>query len=107
MQLPDGRTLFWAEFGQPSGVPLFLFHGWPESRLVGSYFDEAARDLGVRIICPDRPGVWPLCASLRAAHHRLAKRCRRTRRSVECRAIHGGRKVGRWTLRSRVRRGHD
>jgi pimeloyl-ACP methyl ester carboxylesterase len=55
--LPDGRTLVWAEFGEPTGAPLFLFHGWPGSRLVGSHFDEAARDLGVRIICPDRPGV--------------------------------------------------
>jgi pimeloyl-ACP methyl ester carboxylesterase len=54
--MPDGRSLAWSEYGDGGGSPVFLFHGWPGSRLVGRHFDEAARRLGVRLVCPDRPG---------------------------------------------------
>jgi len=35
IKLADGRALGYAEFGNPSGVPVFFFHGFPASRLEG------------------------------------------------------------------------
>jgi pimeloyl-ACP methyl ester carboxylesterase len=57
MVLRDGRTLCWSEFGDSRGEVLFLLHGWPGSRLIGSHFDTQASSLGIRLVCPDRPGV--------------------------------------------------
>ena len=58
MQLPDGRTLGYAEYGAPQGKPLFYFHGWPSSRIefTGLKGDEIAKRLNVRVIAADRPG---------------------------------------------------
>ncbi|KAK7931143.1 hypothetical protein PG985_001855 [Apiospora marii] len=56
MTLPDGRTLSWAETGDPYGDPLFYFHGMPGSRLEAFDFEGVARRLGIRFIAPDRPG---------------------------------------------------
>lgn len=55
--LPDGRTLGYAEYGAPQGVPVFYFHGGQESRLSSRFMASTAHRLGVRIIAPDRPGV--------------------------------------------------
>lgn len=55
--LPNGRKLGYAEYGDPRGEVVFYFHGWPSSRLQGSLFDEQARARGLRLICPDRPGI--------------------------------------------------
>jgi pimeloyl-ACP methyl ester carboxylesterase len=53
---PEGRTLGVAEWGDPSGVPVFNLHGTPGSRL-GRHHDEAMYDrLGMRLITYDRPG---------------------------------------------------
>jgi pimeloyl-ACP methyl ester carboxylesterase len=30
--LTDGRTLGFAEYGDPKGWPVMYFHGWPSSR---------------------------------------------------------------------------
>ena len=46
-----------AEYGDPSGAPVIFCHGWPASRLQAGLLDEHARELGARIISPDRPGV--------------------------------------------------
>lgn len=54
--LPDGRTLAWAEAGAPSGFPLFLFHGFPGSRLEARGVEDLGRRHNVRFIAPDRPG---------------------------------------------------
>lgn len=54
--LPDGRTLAYGEFGDPAGIPVFVFHGGVGSRGFGLLFDEAASELGVWIVSPDRPG---------------------------------------------------
>lgn len=56
-KLSSGRTLGYAEFGDPQGQPLFYFHGWPSSRLQGELMDEAGKKHGLRIIAPDRPGI--------------------------------------------------
>jgi pimeloyl-ACP methyl ester carboxylesterase len=53
--LPDNRTLAYAEYGDPQGVPVFYFHGTPGSRISNSK-DRTPAHLGVRIICTDRPG---------------------------------------------------
>ena len=56
IKLADGRALGYAEFGNPSGVPVFFFHGFPASRLEGIVLDATARAVGARLIAPDRPG---------------------------------------------------
>ena len=56
MRLSDGRTLAYLDSGDPEGRPVFHFHGGPGSRLEGLLFDEVNRELGVRMIVPDRPG---------------------------------------------------
>jgi pimeloyl-ACP methyl ester carboxylesterase len=55
-RLPDGRHLGYAEYGDPDGVPLLYFHGTPGSRLLAKAFDAPARDAGVRMVAPERPG---------------------------------------------------
>jgi pimeloyl-ACP methyl ester carboxylesterase len=57
-QLPNGRVLGYAEYGDPHGKPLFYFHGWPSSRIEfgGLHGDEIAQRLNVRVIAVDRPG---------------------------------------------------
>jgi pimeloyl-ACP methyl ester carboxylesterase len=53
--LSDGRSLAFAEYGDPLGKPIFFFHGMPGSR----YFhppDEITTRVCVRLICVERPG---------------------------------------------------
>jgi pimeloyl-ACP methyl ester carboxylesterase len=57
IRLPDGRLLGYAVCGDPDGKPLFLFHGWPASRLEIKYVDEKATKAGFRAIGIDRPGM--------------------------------------------------
>ncbi|MDB6171397.1 MAG: alpha/beta hydrolase [Chthoniobacteraceae bacterium] len=57
MPLPSGLQIAVAEDGDPDGIPVFFFHGWPASRLQGAGFGPAARQLGLRIVSPDRPGI--------------------------------------------------
>ena len=58
VQLPDGRRLGYAEFGDPTGPLVLWFHGTPGARrqvpLVGR---RAAERLGLRVVCLERPGV--------------------------------------------------
>src|SRR5512136_1888696 len=53
--LHDGRTLAYAEYGDPHGKPVFFFHGSPGSRLFTPP-DEVTKHQHVRLICTDRPG---------------------------------------------------
>ena len=53
--LNDNRTLAYAEYGDPSGTPVFFIHGTPGSRLFHPPDDVTTRQ-GVRLICTDRPG---------------------------------------------------
>jgi pimeloyl-ACP methyl ester carboxylesterase len=55
--LPDGRSLAYAEFGDPDGRPVLFFHGTPGYRLNPWIADAELRSLGVRLIALDRPGV--------------------------------------------------
>ena len=58
-QLPDGRKLAYAEYGDLNGKPLFYFHGSPGSHLEATlYIDEDfLQSLGVHLIAIDRPGM--------------------------------------------------
>ena len=57
MQLRDGRLLGYAEFGEPSGYPVFLFHGIPGTRRGAGLISGAAYRRGIRLIGVDRPGI--------------------------------------------------
>jgi len=59
VELPDGTMVAYAEAGNPAGPPVMYLHGSPSSRLeVGlPGIREAAEDLGLRVLAPDRPGM--------------------------------------------------
>jgi pimeloyl-ACP methyl ester carboxylesterase len=57
LTLAGGRTLAYAEYGDPLGRPLVYLHGFPGSRLAGGVLDEAALAAGVRVLAPERPGL--------------------------------------------------
>jgi pimeloyl-ACP methyl ester carboxylesterase len=57
VQLNDGAVVAFQEYGDPAGAPVIFCHGWPSSCTMAQLTDEAARDLGIRVISPDRPGI--------------------------------------------------
>lgn len=57
LRLPDGRTLGWAEYGDPQGRPVLYFHGGLSSRLDSRFSHQACLSHGIRLIAPDRPGI--------------------------------------------------
>jgi pimeloyl-ACP methyl ester carboxylesterase len=56
MTLPDGRVLAYTDIGEPGGPLVVHSHGAPSSRLELTAFEEAFSELGVRVVCADRPG---------------------------------------------------
>jgi pimeloyl-ACP methyl ester carboxylesterase len=54
--LPDGRTLEYADLGDPAGTPVLFFHGTPGTAGQGGVIAEAARTNGVRLVAISRPG---------------------------------------------------
>lgn len=87
VQLPDGRTLAWAEAGSPSGFPLFFLHGFPGSRMEARGLEDIGRRHDLRFICPERPGYgmstfqpgrrlldWPADVRFLAREHLDVKR---------------------------------
>ena len=56
IRLRDGRWLGYSESGDPHGVPVLFFHGFGTTRVVCPP-DGPARNLGVRLIAVDRPGI--------------------------------------------------
>jgi pimeloyl-ACP methyl ester carboxylesterase len=56
--LPDGRRLGYAEFGDPRGPLVLWFHGMPGARRqLAPTGRRAADELGLRVVCVERPGV--------------------------------------------------
>jgi len=55
--LRSGGQLAYVEYGAADGEPVFFFHGWPSSRTMAELTDSAARELNLRIISADRPGI--------------------------------------------------
>jgi pimeloyl-ACP methyl ester carboxylesterase len=54
--LDDGRTVAYAEWGDPTGRPLFSLHGTPGCRLSRQPDPGLWAGLGLRVITLDRPG---------------------------------------------------
>jgi pimeloyl-ACP methyl ester carboxylesterase len=52
----DGRSLMFAEWGDPEGQPIFNIHGTPSCRLNRHPNRELVRSTGVRLITYDRAG---------------------------------------------------
>jgi pimeloyl-ACP methyl ester carboxylesterase len=49
-------TLAVRQAGDPQGTPVVYFHGTPQSRLEPAFADDVCTELGIRLICFDRPG---------------------------------------------------
>jgi pimeloyl-ACP methyl ester carboxylesterase len=84
LRLTNGGELAYSEYGCATGTPVFFFHGWPSSRTMAQLTDTAARELGVKIISADRPGIrdssfqpnrklvdWPQIVGQLADHLRI------------------------------------
>jgi len=56
IKLSSGHTLSFAEYGDPTGIPIIGFHGTPGSRLALQVISEAAEANNLRVIAVDRPG---------------------------------------------------
>src|SRR5512141_922794 len=59
VELPDGTIVGYAEAGDPAGPPVMYLHVSPSARLEIDLpgIREAAVDLGLRVVAPDRPGI--------------------------------------------------
>jgi pimeloyl-ACP methyl ester carboxylesterase len=57
IDIGGGRRLGCREFGRPDGTPVVNCHGGLLCGLDIAAFDDTARELGVRIVSPDRPGL--------------------------------------------------
>ena len=57
LTLPDGRKLAYQPYGDPAGTPAFYFHGWPSCRTQAVLMDDVGKELGLRVIGVDRPGI--------------------------------------------------
>ena len=57
IKLENGAVIAFEEYGNANGEPVIFCHGWPSSRIMARLTDEPARDLGIRIISPDLPGI--------------------------------------------------
>src|SRR5262249_35007153 len=62
--MPDARTVGFADYGPPDGLPVIDCHGGPGSRLSSRAGAESAAAAGLRLIGIDRPGYglstpWP------------------------------------------------
>jgi pimeloyl-ACP methyl ester carboxylesterase len=55
--LHGGAVVALQEYGDVDGTPVIFCHGWPSSCTMAQLTDEPARELGIRIISPDRPGI--------------------------------------------------
>ncbi len=56
-RLSKDRTMGYAEYGAPAGAPVFALHGTPGSRFMFQLADPLARERGLLLIAPERPGA--------------------------------------------------
>lgn len=56
IHLQDGRHIGLTQYGDLEGFPVFFFHGTPGSRVMFLDDDPISQELGIRLICLDRPG---------------------------------------------------
>lgn len=57
LTLPDGRKLGYAQYGSPTGKAILYQHGFPGSRLEAAQHHDLGKELGLRVIAIDRPGI--------------------------------------------------
>jgi pimeloyl-ACP methyl ester carboxylesterase len=57
LQTRTGRKLEVREYGDDAGHPAFFFHGLIGSHYQAAYIADQAREHGLRILAPNRPGV--------------------------------------------------
>ncbi|MEI9996066.1 MAG: alpha/beta hydrolase [Rhizomicrobium sp.] len=57
LTLKDGRKLAYLDVGRAGGPVVFHFHGHGSSRLEALMLEDAANQLGLRVIALDRPGI--------------------------------------------------
>jgi len=55
-RLSDGRLLGYADYGAADGIPVIALHGTPGSRFMFQLADWPARERGLRLVAPERPG---------------------------------------------------
>ena len=65
-QLRSGHRVGYALYGDETGAPLVLLHGFSDSRLTGGAFAEAAARTRTRLVVPDRPGTGLSTGSIRS-----------------------------------------
>jgi pimeloyl-ACP methyl ester carboxylesterase len=53
----DGSVIAVEVAGEPDAVPVLLCHGLADSRLSAHPLTQTARELGLRVVAPDRPGT--------------------------------------------------
>lgn len=56
--LESELNLHWYEFGESTGFPVLYFHGLFGSAFEAAQADDIAKQLGIRLIAPDLPGVY-------------------------------------------------
>lgn len=61
LALPDGRSLGYARYGDPTGTPILYFHGGISSRLDIKFASERCLERKIQLIAPDRPGTGLSC----------------------------------------------
>ena len=54
--LPNGRTVAYAQYGADTGPAILALHSTPGLRRMWRLGDAPARELGLRLVAPDRPG---------------------------------------------------
>src|SRR5260370_39172211 len=53
----DGSVIAVEVAGERGAAPVLFCHGLADSRLSAHLFTQAARELGLRVVAPDRPGA--------------------------------------------------
>lgn len=57
LRLGDGRRIAYRDYGAPRGRAVLMVHQGLGSSLLPRGSDALARDLGLRLVCPERPGA--------------------------------------------------
>jgi len=57
LRAPDGRVIALELVGEPDATPVLFCHGLADSRLAARFLTRAAKELGLFVIAPDRPGT--------------------------------------------------
>jgi pimeloyl-ACP methyl ester carboxylesterase len=53
----DGKVIAVEVVGEQDATPVLFCHGLADSRLSAYWFEQAARELGICLVAPDRPGI--------------------------------------------------